>query len=300
MFPVVFLIIIVHDHRSPGITHLQRVGVDLLLSFSLMEIVELVEVKRKGVARNHNMLDVLPVVQPLPISVFWLSFQYFIFGIANMFTYIGLLEFFYSQAPKCLKSISTCFLWSSIAVGYFLSSIVIDIVNSTTKHITNNGGTTICNKVVGFQHPNLVRLYGCCIERDQLLLVYEYMGKKKIALPELCLYDQYENSPKESQLELDWPTRPRICIGIARGLAFLHEESRLKIVHRDIKPTNILLDMGLNPKISDFGLAKLDEDENTHISTRITATMQATNFLLLMVTNALRFFQKFVYQKISS
>ncbi|KAL7212735.1 hypothetical protein ACSBR2_015421 [Camellia fascicularis] len=211
-----------------------------------MEIVELVEVKRKGVARNHNMPDVLPVVQPLPISVFWLSFQYFIFGIANMFTYIGLLEFFYSQAPKCLKSISTCFLWSSIAVGYFLSSIVIDIVNSATKHITNNGG------------------------------------------------------PKESQLELDWPTRPRICIGIARGLAFLHEESRLKIVHRDIKPTNILLDMGLNPKISDFGLAKLDEDENTHISTRITATMQATNFLLLMVTNALRFFRKFVYQKISS
>ena len=62
-------------------------------------------------------------------------------------------------------------------------------------------------------------------------------------------------------------------MGIARGLAYLHEESRLKIVHRDINATNVLLDKNLNAKISDFGLAKLDEDENTHISTRIAGTM---------------------------
>ncbi|GMP72081.1 hypothetical protein CsSME_00030239 [Camellia sinensis var. sinensis] len=77
----------------------------------------------------------------------------------------------------------------------------------------------------------------------------------------------------ECQLKLDWPTRLSICIGIARGLAFLHEKSRLKIVHRDIKATNVLLDGNLNPKISDFGLAKLTEDKNTHISTRIAGTM---------------------------
>ena len=78
---------------------------------------------------------------------------------------------------------------------------------------------------------------------------------------------------KECQLQLDWPTRHRICVGIARGLAYLHEESRLKIVHRDIKATNVLLDKDLNPKISDFGLAKLDEEDNTHISTRIAGTL---------------------------
>ncbi|KAL5989814.1 hypothetical protein ACLOJK_010708 [Asimina triloba] len=77
----------------------------------------------------------------------------------------------------------------------------------------------------------------------------------------------------ESLMKLDWPTRQKICIGIARGLAYLHEESRLKIVHRDIKATNVLLDKDLNPKISDFGLAKLDEEENTHISTRIAGTL---------------------------
>ena len=77
----------------------------------------------------------------------------------------------------------------------------------------------------------------------------------------------------EHRLTLDWPTRQNICVGIARGLAFLHEESTLKIVHRDIKTTNMLLDRDLNPKISDFGLAKLDEEENTHISTRVAGTM---------------------------
>ena len=78
-----------------------------------------------------------------------------------------------------------------------------------------------------------------------------------------------------SKLELDWSTRRKICIEVARGLAYLHEESPLKIVHRDIKATNILLDKDMNAKISDFGLAKLDEEENSHISTRIAGTRQA-------------------------
>ncbi|KAK1581899.1 hypothetical protein Q3G72_010082 [Acer saccharum] len=115
------------------------------------------------------------------------------------------------------------------------------------------------------QHPNLVKLYGCCIEEDQLLLVYEYMENNSLAR---ALFGH-----EQSQLKLDWPTRHRICLGIAKGLAFLHEESRFKIVHRDIKPTNVLLDRDLNPKISDFGLAKLDEEEKTHISTRIAGTI---------------------------
>jgi serine/threonine protein kinase len=72
---------------------------------------------------------------------------------------------------------------------------------------------------------------------------------------------------------MDWPTRFKICCGIAKGLAFLHEESPLKFVHRDIKATNILLDKDLTPKISDFGLARLDEEEKTHISTKVAGTM---------------------------
>ncbi|XP_062169076.1 probable leucine-rich repeat receptor-like serine/threonine-protein kinase At3g14840 isoform X3 [Alnus glutinosa] len=118
--------------------------------------------------------------------------------------------------------------------------------------------------ISALQHPHLVKLYGCCIEGNQLLLVYEYMENNSLAR---ALF-----GPKEYELKLDWPTRQKICIGIARGLAFLHEESRLKIVHRDIKATNVLLDKNLNPKISDFGLAKLDGEDNTHISTRVAGT----------------------------
>ena len=73
--------------------------------------------------------------------------------------------------------------------------------------------------------------------------------------------------------KLDWRTRQRICVSIAKGLVFLHEESTLKIVHRDIKGTNILLDKDMNAKISDFGMAKLDDEENTHIDTRVAGTM---------------------------
>ncbi|KAL0399499.1 UNVERIFIED_CONTAM: putative leucine-rich repeat receptor-like serine/threonine-protein kinase [Sesamum radiatum] len=118
--------------------------------------------------------------------------------------------------------------------------------------------------ISALQHPHLVKLYGCCIEGNQLLLVYEYMENNSLAR---ALF-----GPEEQQIHLDWATRHKICVGIARGLAYLHEESRLKIVHRDIKATNVLLDENLVPKISDFGLAKLDEEDNTHISTRVAGT----------------------------
>ncbi|XP_011002767.1 PREDICTED: probable leucine-rich repeat receptor-like serine/threonine-protein kinase At3g14840 [Populus euphratica] len=119
--------------------------------------------------------------------------------------------------------------------------------------------------ISALQHPHLVKLHGCCIEGNQLLLVYEYMENNSLAR---ALF-----GPEEYQVNLDWATRHKICVGIAKGLAYLHEESRLKIVHRDIKATNVLLDKNLDPKISDFGLAKLDEEENTHISTRVAGTL---------------------------
>jgi len=140
-----------------GVTHLQRIGVGLILSCISMAIAAIIEVKRKNVARDNNMLDAVPVVQPLPLSIFWLSFQYFVFGIADMFTYVGLLEFFYSEAPKGLKSTSTCFLWSSMALGYFLSSIMVQVVNSATKNVTASGGWLAGNNI-NRNHLNLFYL----------------------------------------------------------------------------------------------------------------------------------------------
>ena len=78
---------------------------------------------------------------------------------------------------------------------------------------------------------------------------------------------------RKGGLNLDWPRRFEICLGIARGIAYLHEESSVRIVHRDIKASNVLLDADLNPKISDFGLAKLYDDKKTHVSTKVAGTL---------------------------
>ncbi|KAL3508791.1 hypothetical protein ACH5RR_028192 [Cinchona calisaya] len=150
--------------------------------------------------------------------------------------------------------------------GVLSDGTVIAVKQLSSK--SKQGNREFVNEIgmiSALQHPNLVKLYGCCIEGNQLLLIYEYLENNCLAR---ALFGK-----KEQLLHLDWKTRMKICLGIARGLAYLHEESRLKIVHRDIKATNVLLDKDLNAKISDFGLAKLDEEENTHISTRVAGTI---------------------------
>ncbi|XP_048129590.1 probable leucine-rich repeat receptor-like serine/threonine-protein kinase At3g14840 [Rhodamnia argentea] len=155
--------------------------------------------------------------------------------------------------------------FGSVYKGLLTDGTAIAVKQLSAKSKQGNREfVTEIGMISALQHPHLVKLYGCCIEGNQLLLVYEYMENNSLAR---ALF-----GPEEFQLKLDWQTRHKICVGIARGLAYLHEESRLKIVHRDIKATNVLLDKDLNPKISDFGLAKLDEENNTHISTKIAGT----------------------------
>ncbi|KAI3982046.1 hypothetical protein MKX01_018952 [Papaver californicum] len=122
------------------------------------------------------------------------------------------------------------------------------------------------NTISRLRHPNLVRLYGHCAVDNKFLLVYEYMENS-------CLATALSGSRPNLKERLDWQTRVKICIGIARGLAFLHEGAAFRIVHRDIKLSNVLLDKDLNPKIADFGLARLDLEEGTHISTCVAGTI---------------------------
>lgn len=114
-------------------------------------------------------------------------------------------------------------------------------------------------------HENLVKLYGACIEGDYRILVYNYLENNSLAQTLL--------GSNQSNIQFNWRSRRKICIGIAHGLVFLHEEVEPHIVHRDIKAGNILLDKDLTPKISDFGLAKLLPPNATHISTRVAGTI---------------------------
>ncbi|XP_027342402.1 cold-responsive protein kinase 1 isoform X1 [Abrus precatorius] len=125
---------------------------------------------------------------------------------------------------------------------------------------------TEINVISEIEHENLVKLYGCCVEKNNRILVYNYLENNSLAQTLL-------GGGHHSSLYFDWQTRCRICIGVARGLAFLHEEVRPHIVHRDIKASNILLDKDLTPKISDFGLAKLIPANMTHVSTRVAGTI---------------------------
>ncbi|XVE51728.1 hypothetical protein DITRI_Ditri02bG0064300 [Diplodiscus trichospermus] len=134
---------------------------------------------------------------------------------------------------------------------------------SVASHQGKNQFVTEIATISAVQHRNLVKLFGCCIEGNRRLLVYEYLENKSL---DQALFGN-------NDLHLDWPTRFNICLSTARGLAYLHEESRPRIVHRDVKASNILLDAELCPKISDFGLAKLYDDKKTHISTRVAGTI---------------------------
>nr|CAD1836646.1 unnamed protein product [Ananas comosus var. bracteatus] len=114
-------------------------------------------------------------------------------------------------------------------------------------------------------HPNLVNLIGYCADGDQRLLVYEYM-------PLGSLEDHLHDLPPDKE-PLDWNTRMKIAAGAARGLEYLHDKANPPVIYRDFKSSNILLDEGFHPKLSDFGLAKLGPvGDKSHVSTRVMGT----------------------------
>ncbi|KAL8228952.1 hypothetical protein R6Q57_013852 [Mikania cordata] len=164
VFPVMFIMFIapIYDHiivpfarkvtqSEMGISHLQRVGIGLLLSIMAMAVAALVEIKRKRVATQTG----LDIHEPLPITFLWIALQYLFLGSADLFTLAGLMEFFFTEAPANMKSLATSLSFASLAMGYYLSTMIVSVVNSATGSSVHPGWLSGEN----LNHYHLERFY---------------------------------------------------------------------------------------------------------------------------------------------
>ncbi|PIA62498.1 hypothetical protein AQUCO_00200485v1 [Aquilegia coerulea] len=185
VFPVIFIMILapLYDHviipfarkvtrTEMGISHLQRIGIGLILSIIAMVVAALVEIKRKRVASHAGLLD---SDKPLPITFFWVALQYLFLGSADLFTLAGLLEFFFTEAPASVRSLATALSWASLAMGYYLSSVLVSIVNSVTD--TSQHAPWLSGKNIN--HYHLERFYWLmCVLSGLNFLHYLFWAKR--------------------------------------------------------------------------------------------------------------------------
>ncbi|EOY07815.1 LRR receptor-like serine/threonine-protein kinase isoform 1 [Theobroma cacao] len=158
--------------------------------------------------------------------------------------------------------------FGSVYKGLLRNGIVVAVKMLSVELESMRGEREFVSEIItlsNLKHENLVTLKGCCVDGANRFLVYNYMENNSLA--------QILLGGEQNRIKLGWEPRRAISLGVARGLAYLHEEAKPHIVHRDIKASNILLDQNLIPKVSDFGLSRILRDNVTHISTHVAGTL---------------------------
>ncbi|KAK9052276.1 hypothetical protein SSX86_028905 [Deinandra increscens subsp. villosa] len=176
-------------------------------------------------------------------------------------------KFTYEDLSAATNGFSPLNLLGSGGFGHVYKGFLADGTEVAVKELKIGGGqgerefSTEVEVISRIHHRYLVSLVGYCISENKRLLVYEYV-------PNNTLYFHLH----VSEVVLDWPTRVKVASGAARGIAYLHEDCHPRIIHRDIKSSNILLDKNFEARVSDFGLARLAADMHTHVTTRVMGT----------------------------
>ncbi|XP_010426013.1 PREDICTED: cysteine-rich receptor-like protein kinase 4 [Camelina sativa] len=232
----------------------------------------------RGKSRNTYVI-VIVVVVPI-IALFILSVAVFNFRAKKTrttyerepstqeratITIAGSLQFDFKEIEAATNKFCETNKLGQGGFGEVYKGIFPSRVHVAVKRLSKTSGQgerEFANEVVvvaKLQHRNLVRLLGFCLERDERILVYEFVPNKSL--------DYFIFDPT-MQNQLDWTRRYKIIGGIARGILYLHQDSRLTIIHRDLKASNILLDANMNPKIADFGMARIFGMDQTEANTR--------------------------------
>ncbi|XVF27710.1 hypothetical protein REPUB_Repub14bG0131900 [Reevesia pubescens] len=218
----------------------------------------------------NRSLDVFLFDSSLAAQLAWQKRFSIIKGTARGIISLATAQNCYDTVRVATDNFSDTNMLGQGGFGSVYKGTLVDGKEIAVKRLSKTSGQGLLefkNEVIltaRLQHRNLVKLLGCCLEKNEKLLVYEFMPNRSL---DVFLFDS------SLAKQLAWQKRFSIIKGTARGIMYLHEDSRLRIIHRDLKASNVLLDHEMNPKISDFGMAKIfGGDQNEANTNRVVGT----------------------------